>query len=358
MNFTLKNVGIIKNSTIKLDGLTIITGANNSGKSTVGKALYSTIEGLYELEKKRIAEIRFNFVRLMFEIQGLLNFSPIYSVVDTTKCSQEDISYINMISHPYIIDNEIRNLDFIIGFKDFLTKFNSQYLLNILKDSDAELSGEILAYIENFDSLQQKAIKVITNLDPYLTEDYKIQFVDKSFVNQFNKEFSGQILPINAKAKENLSKIKLSNNNEIGCEVTIEGGSKILEENKVLNNSFFTNAILIDDPLILDDMRTKERKTNSPFGVTSLNHNERLISLLATVDSDSIIEKEINEQQFSKVLSSINEILPGELKKEKGEYFYSEKDKAPLKVENLATGSKIFTIIKTLILKSKLNILT
>ena len=40
MEFNIKKVGIIKDSSVKLDGLTIITGVNNSGKSTVGKALY------------------------------------------------------------------------------------------------------------------------------------------------------------------------------------------------------------------------------------------------------------------------------------------------------------------------------
>ena len=44
MELTLKNIGIIKDSTIKLDGLTVITGPNNSGKSTVGKVLYSLIK--------------------------------------------------------------------------------------------------------------------------------------------------------------------------------------------------------------------------------------------------------------------------------------------------------------------------
>ena len=52
MKFTLKNVGLIKNSEIKLDGLTVITGHNNSGKTTVGKALYACIEGASNIETK------------------------------------------------------------------------------------------------------------------------------------------------------------------------------------------------------------------------------------------------------------------------------------------------------------------
>lgn len=41
MQIRLKNIGIVKDSTIVLDGLTVITGKNNSGKTTVGKTLYS-----------------------------------------------------------------------------------------------------------------------------------------------------------------------------------------------------------------------------------------------------------------------------------------------------------------------------
>ena len=34
MQITLDNIGIIKNSTLTLEGLTVITGKNNSGKTT------------------------------------------------------------------------------------------------------------------------------------------------------------------------------------------------------------------------------------------------------------------------------------------------------------------------------------
>ena len=36
---TIKNIGIIRDADIDLDGITVITGVNNSGKTTIGKVL-------------------------------------------------------------------------------------------------------------------------------------------------------------------------------------------------------------------------------------------------------------------------------------------------------------------------------
>lgn len=44
MNIKLKNIGILKQADINIDGLTLIAGENDSGKSTVGKVLYSIIK--------------------------------------------------------------------------------------------------------------------------------------------------------------------------------------------------------------------------------------------------------------------------------------------------------------------------
>jgi predicted ATPase len=44
MELQLKNIGMIKEANIKLDGLTVIAGENDTGKSTVGKALYLMIK--------------------------------------------------------------------------------------------------------------------------------------------------------------------------------------------------------------------------------------------------------------------------------------------------------------------------
>ena len=44
MELYLRNVGIITDSMVQFDGLTVITGKNNSGKTTVGKVIYSIIQ--------------------------------------------------------------------------------------------------------------------------------------------------------------------------------------------------------------------------------------------------------------------------------------------------------------------------
>lgn len=52
MKIRLKNIGFIKDSEIVLDGLTVITGKNNSGKTTVGKTLYSLLDGVSNIQQK------------------------------------------------------------------------------------------------------------------------------------------------------------------------------------------------------------------------------------------------------------------------------------------------------------------
>ena len=52
MNLKIKNFGKITNADIKLDGITVICGNNNTGKSTVGKALFSFYNSLYDYKNK------------------------------------------------------------------------------------------------------------------------------------------------------------------------------------------------------------------------------------------------------------------------------------------------------------------
>ena len=57
MKLTMKNIGVIRDAEIELDGITVLAGLNGSGKSTVSKALYGVMASYLNLSE-RITEER------------------------------------------------------------------------------------------------------------------------------------------------------------------------------------------------------------------------------------------------------------------------------------------------------------
>ncbi len=52
MNLQLKNTGMIKEAIVKIEGLTVIAGENDTGKSTVGKILFKAVREYLLFNKK------------------------------------------------------------------------------------------------------------------------------------------------------------------------------------------------------------------------------------------------------------------------------------------------------------------
>lgn len=50
MILSLKNIGKVESAKVELNGITVIAGENDTGKSTIGKALYSIFNGFYKIE--------------------------------------------------------------------------------------------------------------------------------------------------------------------------------------------------------------------------------------------------------------------------------------------------------------------
>ena len=56
MNLKIKDFGVIKNADIKVDGITVITGNNNTGKSTIGKVFFSYFNSFNDLAIKVVTK--------------------------------------------------------------------------------------------------------------------------------------------------------------------------------------------------------------------------------------------------------------------------------------------------------------
>lgn len=52
MRLCLKNIGKIKDACVEINGITVIAGENDTGKSTVGRALFAVFNSFYNVDKR------------------------------------------------------------------------------------------------------------------------------------------------------------------------------------------------------------------------------------------------------------------------------------------------------------------
>ena len=52
MEIVVKNIGKVKEANIKINGITVIAGENDTGKSTICKALFTVFNSFYNINDK------------------------------------------------------------------------------------------------------------------------------------------------------------------------------------------------------------------------------------------------------------------------------------------------------------------
>ena len=95
MHFKIKNVGRIAEANLILNGITMIVGDNNMGKTTSGRALYTFFNSLYridsEVDSQRNAHIK-RLIRRFFEKyrRTFSDYSAIHEMIDHFLSDRED----------------------------------------------------------------------------------------------------------------------------------------------------------------------------------------------------------------------------------------------------------------------------
>ena len=88
MELYLKNIGKIADATIEVKGITVIGGENNTGKSTVGKSLFSVFNSFYEIQQQireeRLLSIE-NVLQLIYRNFYFYNSEQIKDIDDFAK---------------------------------------------------------------------------------------------------------------------------------------------------------------------------------------------------------------------------------------------------------------------------------
>ena len=93
MKLFLKNIGKIDEASVEIDGITIIAGENNTGKSTVGRTLFSVFNSFYNIDEQIKVE-RIKSVEKLIDLiyhNATKRLTRTFDMEETAQCIVEQI---------------------------------------------------------------------------------------------------------------------------------------------------------------------------------------------------------------------------------------------------------------------------
>lgn len=308
MRISLKNIAKIKEAIIEIKGITVIAGENNTGKSTIGKALYSVYNTFSGIDDKIEKSKR----------------SRIEQILDRLGLNEE-------LHLQEIMKTQDRN-----SLQLLLNDLHNQR--NSTEDRASEWEDTIFDYDEPDEEIVNRIYLTLNLSKDDILKSILISHLKEELGNQINNIFRNEtgVIELEIKSK-NCSIVIIDNKIE-----------KIVSPFKLDMNSVY-----FDDPFILDrggffffdDVRHRKNLHNQLFGYSEKNMEEK--------EFDIDIDKILREQRIEKIEEKLNVICSGAIETDNFEgavYKYPKSGKS-LDLASLSTGLKTFVILKTLISK-------
>ena len=331
MKLSIKNVGILSKVDLEINGITVIAGENDTGKSTISKSLYAMFNGCYRLEE-RIINTKLN------------------TIVD------EVFEYLERSYTPRYIPDYLREK--YIGKERIVEVLQSK--LNLEKENIKKLVNEIVKNIneeKNFfysEILRRNDVDEIENdslLEDLTKKINKIiqmndEIINKLLEEEFIGEFNGQVNNVNSNESSQINMI--IKNMNIGVEI-IEGKANLKNTEDV--KKIYSKIEYIDSISILDTLNRKS------------HHSNQLVEDLQSEKKPNLVNALEIEEKIKEIFNKVTKRGIGELVFNKTplntKVFYKSNDtnieSKPLDIRNVSAGLKSFLIIKTLFEKGILE---
>lgn len=375
MEIKLHNIGIVKDSTIAVKGLTVITGKNNSGKTTVGKALYALLDAVSNLDSKaktdriqyilsKLDEVRgcldiFRLLRSVHSVEGKeskphpLSKYPTLQLLLMRELGYE-IAKDDVEKVAYALENELQSLDIIELSNDELIKHYVRRFSTKQKGDNP--AAEIIR------EQRDKSLAILSELFSTLSKDPLLIDYTRESINQtLRNEFANQIQPVSISVKS--SRIEIHNEDTPCFNVRIKNNQVISDGTPVFINSPYKKVYLIDNPFLWDDPMIIRRYLRNPIDAHAesllnpnniLSHCNKLRYVIRNKQKPSVLEQTVLNDSLAKVKEKIDDIIPGTFDfSSDGDYYVH--NGAKLKLINLATGSKMFSVMKLLLEKGEID---
>lgn len=372
MKIKLQGIGIIKDSEIELNGLTVITGDNNSGKTTVGKVVYSLFDAVSDLAEKAESDKNYCAWKTLRDVRDSLDFLAfIFKQNENLNDADSALSVFFTISPAYLRRNNRDLVSFAHKIYDELKQFHDvglyvmdegdkHFLHRFIKQRFFKRSMEnysVEDYIENQLSFSLEKLEDLFTL--FESDPQMIEYAKRNIFETLKVEFMGQIQPVKQDVEKSL--IIAEDDKKTYFYLDIMNNKVINNNEPVYFDSPLRKAFFVDNPFVLDlgDFSYAPEYIAENYNDSFLNRNrihphEVKLNKYLRGENATILEANLLEKRLKSINSKINEVISGEFEFTENGDFYVEKGRK-LRFSNLATGSKLFSILKILINKGALT---
>jgi predicted ATPase len=304
MKLQIRNIGKIESADLKLDGITVIAGNNNTGKSTVGKVVFSLYNSLFHVKEKLDKQKeKLVYQMLQRKIHELTTNGDKYFVV---KAQEHTLQ---------MCATELSKTDRSEEQQRLIKMILNQYSNSDDKD----------AYEDIF-----KEYRVIKELPD--------ERLERSLITAYYSDvFNGQIN--NAYAPTEKASVTAEiKGNEINMVFQDNICTELTRQCEILNE-----AIYLDNPFVLDSLN------NGIYGANvTVQAVRKKLTKKIDVDED-VVQQNYMEDKIAEILAEINKVSSGSISYGDSHVYLYKEDEMKVNVNNLSAGLKSFVIIKTLL---------
>ena len=322
MKLSLRNIGKIRRASVDIDGITVIAGANNTGKSTVGKALFAVFNGVYNIKEEIANERMKSIEKTIAVLNRKVSHRYISHTIEMERAAKKVVFHADAL-----VDNDIEIKHELL---DVLFRLNKKTFDESIYEQDVE---------EAVGSIQD--ILKISDLDIFKVALEKR--LKAEFNGQINNIFSDKRGKIDMQIKDEVMRVVINENSVVDIKNRID---------------LQTEAVYLDDPLVLDEMGKYAIYEERAIYSNHADHRDNLKDrLVCPVKDINIIDEIMVKNKLDRIYKKISPVCCGILIRNQfsGFGYQESKGQKVLDVGNLSTGMKTFAIIKTLLMNGTLE---
>ena len=365
MKIYINNIGVIRESEVQIDGITVITGYNDSGKTTFGKTVFSLVNAVHNLLPRARTDKTLYILHGVNE--GLYQFLPlnVFSFEENMNMGNSlSVRLIDLVrrNSEYELEPEgcniIDSIEQAKGFYSDVLRAADDMILGMYKENERGNYGKGIINKRNHDGFQEE-LNILNEYVKMLDDDPEaLNYADRRIISSLQTEFYNQIIPLRYRSKT--GEIRLFEGDDTIFDIKVKNNRLVTEENSFHPIALFSGfkACMIDEAQDLDqilDRRTERvRLSNNTRNISRISafyqqmnvksHKSELARML--LPSDSTYGAIASEMNAKEILDKIHEVFEDTIIFDRGSLICAN---SKVDVRNLAAGTKMFAMIHQLV---------